>query len=100
VPSGLDIEISVLTPMKRIRDWKSFQVGRDGACLEYGGSTQLLLPQVADHGLTATRFLEALSQKGGLPRGAYRDPKARLSVFRAQVFGGPAEPDASAPAGN
>lgn len=87
VPNGLEIEISLLTPMKRIRDWKSFRVGRDGACLEYGGLTQLLLPQVASHGFTATSFLEALSNKAGLPRGAYRDAKARLSVFRAQVFG-------------
>jgi len=94
IPDGLDIEISVLTPMKRIRDWKSFRVGRDGACLEYGGLTQLLLPQVASDGCyTATRFLEALSHKGGLRRDAYRDAKARLSVFRAQVFGGPAESD-------
>jgi AmmeMemoRadiSam system protein B/AmmeMemoRadiSam system protein A len=100
VASGLDIEISVLTPMKRIRDWKSFHLGRDGASLEYGGLTQLLLPQVASHGYTATRFLEALSHKGGLPRGAYRDAKARLSVFRAQVFSSPAEPGAATPAAN
>ena len=100
VASGLDIEISVLTPMRRIRDWKSFRVGRDGACLEYEGSTQLLLPQVASHGYTATRFLEALSHKGGLQRGAYRDARAKLSVFRAQVFGGPAEPGPSMLTGN
>ena len=88
VPDGLDIEISVLTPMKRIRDWKLFRVGRDGAYLEYNGHGELLLPQVAHHGAynTATRFLEALSQKAGLRSGAYRDPQAKLSVFRAQVF--------------
>lgn len=92
VPDGLDIEISVLTPMKRIRDWRSFRIGRDGACLEYDGLTHLLLPQVASHGVcTATRFLQALSRKAGLRPGAYRDSKARLSVFRAQVFGCPAD---------
>jgi hypothetical protein len=87
IPEGLDLEISVLSPMKRIRNWTSFQIGRDGASLEYDGRTQLLLPQVATHGYTATRFLEALSRKGGLRPNAYRDAKARLSVFRAQVFG-------------
>ena len=87
VPEGLEIEISVLTPMKRIRSWTSFQVGRDGASLEYEGRTQLLLPQVASHGYTATRFLEALCHKAGLRSSAYRDSRARLSVFRAQVFG-------------
>ncbi|MGO9897447.1 MAG: AmmeMemoRadiSam system protein B [Bryobacteraceae bacterium] len=87
VPGGLDIEISVLTPMKRIRDWRSFRIGRDGACLEYGAHSELLLPQVAGHGIyTETSFLEALSRKAGLRPDAYRDPQARLSVFRAQVF--------------
>lgn len=94
VPGGLDLEVSVLTPMKRIRDWKSFRVGRDGACMEYDGRTQLLLPQVAKEGeYTATRFLEALSRKGGLGPNAYRDPKARLFVFQAQVFGCRADQD-------
>ncbi len=88
VPDGLDIEISVLTPMKRIRDWRSFQLGRHGACLESGARSGLLLPQVASPGrFTQTSFLEALSRKAGLRPGAYRDPQARLSVFQAQVFG-------------
>jgi AmmeMemoRadiSam system protein B/AmmeMemoRadiSam system protein A len=94
VPEDLDIEISVLTPMKRIRNWASFRIGRDGACLEYGGRTQLLLPQVACRGdYTATLFLEALSRKGGLRPEAYRDSQARLQVFRAQVFGCSADQD-------
>ncbi len=92
LPEGLDIEISILTPMKRILDWRSFCIGRDGACLEMDGARSMLLPQVAHHGAyTATRFLEALSRKAGLSPDAYRDPKARLSVFQAQVFGGPAD---------
>jgi AmmeMemoRadiSam system protein B/AmmeMemoRadiSam system protein A len=87
VPDGLDIEISVLTPMKRIRDWRSFQIGRHGACLELGARSGLLLPQVAGDGAyTQTGFLEALSRKAGLRPDAYRDPQARLSVFLAQVF--------------
>lgn len=88
VPDGLDIEISVLTPMKRIRDWRSFQIGRLGACLKFGARCELLLPQVASRGtFTETSFLEALSRKAGLQPGAYQDPQARLFVFQAQVFG-------------
>jgi AmmeMemoRadiSam system protein B/AmmeMemoRadiSam system protein A len=87
VPEGLNIEISVLTPMKQIRDWRAFRIGRDGAYLDSGGHTGLLLPQVAAHGaFTETSFLETLSRKAGLAPHAYRDPKARLSVFQAQVF--------------
>lgn len=88
VPDGLDIEISVLTPMKRIRDWRSFQIGRQGACLESGARRGLLLPQVASPGrFTQTSFLETLSRKAGLRPGAYQDPQAHLSVFQAHVFG-------------
>jgi len=91
LPEDLDIEISILTPMKRIVDWRSFCVGRDGACLQLEERSAVLLPQVAGHGsYTETRFLEALSRKAGLRPDAYRNPKARLSVFQAQVFGGPA----------
>ena len=87
VPDGLNLEISVLTPMKQIRDWRLFQIGRHGAYLEFGARSGLLLPQVADHGAyDETGFLEALSRKAGLPRGAYRDPQARLSVFLAQIL--------------
>jgi hypothetical protein len=88
VPAGLDIEVSLLTPMRRIRDWRLFRIGRDGAYLEYGARGELLLPQVArDGAFTEARFMEALCQKAGLRPSAYRDPQARLSVFRAQVFG-------------
>lgn len=87
VPDGLSIEVSVLTPMKRIRDWRSFQLGRHGAYLESSSRSGLLLPQVASHGAyTQTSFLETLSRKAGLRPGAYQDPQARLSVFQAQVF--------------
>jgi len=88
VPDGLNIEISVLTPMKRIQDWKSFQIGRHGAYLESGARSGLLLPQVGSHGdYTQTSFLETLSRKAGLRPAAYQDPQARLSVFQAHVFG-------------
>jgi len=100
IPEGLDLEISVLTPLKRIASWQEFRIGRDGASLEYQGHTQLLLPQVAEHGYTAEGFLEALSRKGGLRKNAYREPAARLAVFRAQVFGDSPESRESSPGGN
>jgi AmmeMemoRadiSam system protein A len=88
IPDDLDIEISVLTPLKRIRDWKSFRIGRHGAYLQHQTRAALLLPQVANCGYDATRFLEALSKKAGLGRAAYREASSRLFVFRAQVFSG------------
>ncbi|MGO9241424.1 MAG: AmmeMemoRadiSam system protein B [Bryobacteraceae bacterium] len=90
LPEGIDVEISVLSPMKRIRDWTAFRLGRDGAFLECGAARGLLLPQVAHGGAwTPDQFLDALSRKAGLRPGAYREADARLAVFRAQVFATP-----------
>ena len=36
--------------------------------------------------MTAEKFLDALARKSLLGSGAWRDPKARLWVFEAQVF--------------
>lgn len=89
VPGDLDVEVSILTPMKLIRDWRSFRLGEDGVYLILGGRSGLLLPQVAGHGIdTPERFLECLSRKIGFGSNAYLDPAAKLFVFHAQVFGG------------
>jgi len=87
VEGEIDIEISILSPLKPVREASAFRVNEHGASLECGGRQGLLLPQVAaGHSWSGEEFLAALAAKAGLgPRG-YRDPGARLSVFRAQVF--------------
>jgi MEMO1 family protein len=83
----IDIEISLLTPFRRIFGASDFQVGRHGGYLSLDGRSGLLLPQVAEgRDWTAEDFLHALERKSGLWKHAYRDPKARLYVFEAQVF--------------
>ncbi len=83
----VDLEISLLTPLKRLFDWKEFRVGQ-GALLVLASDGGLLLPQVAkEMNWNRDQFLEGLSQKAGLDPKAYRDPKAKLYVFDAQVFG-------------
>lgn len=87
VDGSIDIEISVLTPFRRIRSADQLCVGRHGAFLTLGRHSGLLLPQVADRReWTAAEFLEALARKCMLGPHAWRDPKARLFVFEAQVF--------------
>ncbi|HLY17287.1 MAG TPA: AmmeMemoRadiSam system protein B [Bryobacteraceae bacterium] len=87
VEGRIDIEISILSPMKPIRDARAFQVGQHGATLECSGRQALLLPQVAEgRGWTADRFLKALSVKAGLGSKGYQSNGAHLNVFRAQVF--------------
>ncbi len=87
VRGPVDIEISVLTPFRRIRGPEQFSMGRHGALLKLGSHSGLLLPQVAEgRGWHAEDFLNALSRKCGLGTSAWRDPRARLLVFEAQVF--------------
>jgi hypothetical protein len=84
----IDIEISVLTPLRRIRGAEDVKVGRHGVFLRLGSRAGLLLPQVAtERGWTAEEFLHALTRKSCTGPHAWRDPKARLYVFEAQVKG-------------
>jgi AmmeMemoRadiSam system protein A/AmmeMemoRadiSam system protein B len=92
----IDIEISVLTPLRAIRSTADFEVGRHGALLELGGSSGLLLPQIADgRNWTAAQFIQAVCRKAGVRRDGWRDPKARLYTFEAQVFSRPGLRDRS-----
>jgi len=87
---GIEVEISVLTPMKRVAGTADFRVNVHGGFLKTRGRQGLLLPQVAEgQNWNAAQFLEALTRKAGLPAGALSDPASRLYVFRAQVI--PAE---------
>jgi hypothetical protein len=93
LPGPIDLEISVLTPFRRIRGIEQFRLGVHGAFLTLGGHSGLLLPQVAaNHEWTPESFWQALSRKSMLGPRAWRNRKARLSVFEAQVFSRPGQP--------
>ena len=54
--------------------------------LQKTGHAALFLPQVApEQGWNVEQTLEALSEKAGLPKDAWREG-AQLSVFTGQVF--------------
>ncbi len=85
--ADLELEVSVLSPMKRIASLDEFWVNEHGALLEAGSNHGLLLPQVAtERHWTAGQFLDALLRKAGASRDAYREPSTRLYVFRAQII--------------
>ena len=87
VPGPIDIEVSLLTPLRRIRGAEDFSLGKHGALLKLGRNSGLLLPQVADgRDWTAVDFLKAVARKSNLGASAWRDPRARILVFEAQVF--------------
>jgi len=85
--ADLEIEISVLTPMKPVSGPEAIVVGRDGVLLEKGGRSAVFLPQVApEQGWGRDEMLDNLSQKAGLAASAWRQG-AKFSTFQALVFG-------------
>lgn len=83
----IDIEISVLTPFRLIRDSSHLSIGKHGAFLTLAGRGGLLLPQVAaERGWDASGFLKALARKIGVHPYGWCDPGARLHVFEAQII--------------
>ncbi len=83
----LEIEISVLTPLERVKDFKEIVIGRDGLLIRRGYHSGLLLPQVAtDYNWTVEEFLEQTCLKAGLPEDAYKLKDTEIYKFSAQIF--------------
>ena len=82
----IDIEISVLTPMRRIQSLDEFQLHRHGIYIKKGRRSGTFLPQVADEvNWTKEEFVGHCSQdKAGLGWDGWRD--AELYVYEAIVF--------------
>ncbi len=84
----LDIEISVLSPMKRIQDVSEIEVGTHGILLGKGWQRGVLLPQVAtEQGWNRDQFIEHTCLKAGLPTDAWKDNDTIIEIFSAEVFG-------------
>ena len=83
---GLRVEVSALTPPKRVTSWRDIVLGRDGMTLEKDGCFAVFLPQVApEQGWDLPTTLSYLSQKAGLPSDAWRNG-ATFETFQAEVF--------------
>ncbi len=86
--TSLSLEISVLTPTKRVTSPEALIAKEHGGLVENGSRRGLLLPKVAEeHKMTREQFLTALASKADLPARVYDMPETKLRVFRAQVFG-------------
>ena len=82
------IEISVMTPLRRVDDYRSIRLGRDGLVIRDGRAQAVFLPQVAtETGWTLDEFLGQLCLKAGMERNAFRSSRSmQFFVFQAQVF--------------
>ena len=83
----INIEISVMSPLERLRDPSSIVVGVHGLMIERGAARGLLLPQVPmEWQWSREEFFINVCRKAGLPDYAWKHG-AKLYSFRAEVFG-------------
>lgn len=84
---ALTVEISVLSPTRRVHDLETIVVGRDGLIMARGSRRGVFLPQVpTEQGWDRTQYLTHLCGKAGLPSDAWKDPQTEVYRFTAQVF--------------
>lgn len=90
---SIKIEISILSKPELIKadsqeDYlKSIEIGRDGLIIQFNEHSGLLLPQVAlEYHWTPLQFLEAVSEKAGLEKDAWKYKDAKIYRFTAEVF--------------
>lgn len=83
---NLEIEISVLTPLKPVASSDEIVVGRDGVLMSKSGASAVFLPQVATENHWDRReMLDNLCIKAGLASGCWKRD-ATFQVFQAEVF--------------
>ncbi|MDD5562059.1 MAG: AmmeMemoRadiSam system protein B [Candidatus Omnitrophica bacterium] len=84
----VEIEISVLSPLKRVDSAERIELGKHGVLVRKGYQSGVFLPQVAtETGWSKEEFLDNLcAHKAGLARDAWKDKKTELYIFEAEVF--------------
>jgi len=83
---AIEIEISVLTPLRQVSGAEAIVVGRDGVLMDKDGHSAVFLPQVAsEQGWKREALLDNLCLKAGLSTGCWKQ-HAHLSTFQAIVF--------------
>lgn len=81
------LEISVLSPLKKVDDINEIEVGVHGLYITKGFHSGLLLPQVAtEYRWDRLTFLEETCHKAGLHSDAWKDEGTNIYIFSADVF--------------
>jgi AmmeMemoRadiSam system protein A len=85
--ADLEVEISVLSPMRLIKNPDEIQVGTHGLYIVQGSCRGLLLPQVAtEYKWDRLTFLQQTCCKAGLPPDAWNEPGAKIYLFTAEII--------------
>jgi AmmeMemoRadiSam system protein A len=81
------LNISVLSPLKKIDTVEEIVVGKHGIYIIKNSNRGVLLPQVAkEYGWDRETFLKHTCLKAGLPENAWQKD-CEIYIFSAQVFG-------------
>ena len=81
------VEVSVLSPLRKISRIEEIEVGTHGLVVERGYCRGLLLPQVAsEYHWDREEFLKNTSRKAGLPIDIWKDPETNVYIFTAEIF--------------
>ena len=84
----VDIEITLLSPMRRIEDTAEIVLGLHGLYIVKGWKSGVFLPQVAtEQGWDKETYLEQVCRKAGLPPDSWKSPEAAISIFEGAIFG-------------
>lgn len=83
----IDIEISVLSPLKKIDSWEKIRPFKDGVYVKNGWRSGVFLPQVWEQIPDKEDFLRELcTQKAGLKSDCYKDPNTEIYVYTVLKF--------------
>jgi len=89
-PADIDdftLELTVLSPLEKVEDTGSIEIGKHGIYIEKGVHRGVLLPQVAtEHGWDRTTFLQQTCLKAGLPGNAWQAADADIYIFSGQII--------------
>lgn len=85
----IHIEISVLSPLKKIKNSDEIILGKHGVLVKNNTQGGVFLPQVANEtGWTKEEFMNNLcAHKAGLPKDAWKKNQCEIYIFNAEVFG-------------
>jgi AmmeMemoRadiSam system protein A len=82
----INIEISVMSKLTKIKSFNEIEVGTHGILLKKGVYSGLLLPQVAiEQGWNREQFLEGVGKKAGLPKNTWKN-NCDIYIFSSQII--------------
>ena len=85
--NAVNIEISVMTPLRKIQNVSEVSVGEHGIYIKRAFDSGLLLPRVAVHrGYDRNKFLSSTCMKAGMGPDCYNDPETEIYIFSAEIF--------------